>query len=49
MASEVYEHQPLNEDITAISGHYVITGETRLQYLEQEILYVTGYSVVDSS
>lgn len=49
MALEIYEHLPLNIEIRAIAGHQVVTGEIRLPFKDREILYLTGYSVVDSS
>ncbi len=48
-AMEIYTHHALNEEITAISGHYVVNDEIRLPFRDREILYLTGYSVVDSS
>jgi len=49
MATEIYVHHPLLQEIRAIAGHQVITGEIRLPYRNLEILYLTGYSVVDTS
>jgi len=46
---EIYTHSALNEEQTAISGHYVVTSEVRLPFHGREILYLTGYSVVDTS
>ncbi|MFH2131457.1 MAG: hypothetical protein ABIK68_13865 [bacterium] len=47
--SSIYTHYPLNEENNAISGHYVVTDEIRLPFQNREILYLTGYSVVDTS
>ena len=44
-----YIHGELNEEATAIGGYYVFTEETRLPYRDQEILYLTGYGVMDTS
>ena len=49
MASKIYEHQPLNVEIEAIAGHMVVTGEFQLPFEDREVLYLTGYSVLDSS
>jgi hypothetical protein len=44
-----YIHQPLNQEITAISGHYILTEEVRLPFENREILYLKGYAVMDTS
>jgi hypothetical protein len=44
-----YVHQPLNQEITAIGGHYIITEEVRIPFEEREILYLKGYAVMDTS
>ncbi len=47
-----FEHPILNEEVTAIGGHYMITKEERIDYppmAEREILYFVGYAVVDTS
>ncbi|MCD6570570.1 MAG: hypothetical protein J7L53_07705 [Deltaproteobacteria bacterium] len=47
-----FEHPILNEEITAIGGHYMITKEEKLVYpptAGREILYFIGYAVVDTS
>lgn len=49
MTTETYEHHPLLEEVKAIAGYQVITGEVRLPFRDREILYLTGYSVVDTS
>ncbi|MBT4086879.1 MAG: hypothetical protein HN580_12400 [Deltaproteobacteria bacterium] len=49
ISPEIYTHFALNEEHIAISGHYVVTREVRLPFRGREILYLTGYSVVDSS
>jgi len=45
----IYTHYTLNEEITSISGHYAVTSEICMPFENREILYLTGYSVVDSS
>lgn len=44
-----YLHEPLNEEITSISGHYTIDKEERLPFKGREVLYVVGHAIVDSS
>jgi hypothetical protein len=42
-------HQELNQEITAIGGHYVLTREVRLPFHGREVLYLVGCAVVDTS
>ena len=49
LSSAIYTHFGLNEEHTSITGHYVVTSEVRLPFHGREVLYLTGYSVVDSS
>jgi hypothetical protein len=49
MTSSRYEHQPLDEEVRTTAGHQVTTGEFRLPFQEREVLYLTGYSIFDSS
>jgi len=44
-----YVHQPLNQPVTAISGHYLLVKEARLPFLGQEILYLVGHAAFDST
>ena len=44
-----YIHQDLNQEVNAIAGYYVLTKEIRLLFHEQEVLYLTGYVVLDNS
>jgi uncharacterized Fe-S cluster-containing radical SAM superfamily protein len=44
-----YIHPVLNEEIRAISGHYVLIEERRLAYNERKVLYFVGCAVADSS
>jgi hypothetical protein len=44
-----YIHQPLEQEITAIGGHYTVTEELRLPFEGREILYLKGYALLDSS
>ena len=44
-----YTHIELNEEIQAIGGHYVLDKEVRMPYHGEEMLYVVGTGVVDTS
>ncbi len=44
-----YTHQPINKDITSISGHYTLQREVRRQYGDREVLYIVGQAVADSA
>jgi hypothetical protein len=44
-----YAHIPLDEEVQAIGGYYVLEKEVRLPYHGEEVLYVIGMSLVDSS
>jgi hypothetical protein len=44
-----YIHQGLNQEITAIGGHYVLVKETRLLYDGREVLYLVGHAAFDTS
>jgi hypothetical protein len=44
-----YIHPVLNEEIRTISGHYILSSENRLPFNDRQVLYFTGYAVVDSS
>jgi len=44
-----YVHQELNQEVTAIGGHYVLTREARLPFRGREVLYLVGCAVVDTS
>jgi hypothetical protein len=50
MHTEVeYVHQSLNQEITAIGGHYVLVKEARLPYRGREILYLVGHAAFDTT
>jgi hypothetical protein len=49
LMTNCYRHYPLNEEVTAIGGHYVVTREVRLPYRNWEVLYTTGYAVMDTT
>ena len=42
-------HHELNQEITAIGGHYAFLKEGKLPYGEQSILYYVGCAVMDST
>lgn len=44
-----YVHYPLNQEITAIGGHYVVTEEIRHASEGFDILYTLGYGVMDTT
>ncbi len=44
-----YIHQPLNQEIVAIGGRYILFKEVRLKMMEGEVLYLVGCAMVDSS
>ena len=42
-----YTHPELNCEVRAIGGHYVITGEGRLLFQGEEVLYAVGNGIAD--
>lgn len=44
-----YVHQSLNEEITAIGGHYRLVKEARLSYRGREVLYLVGHAAFDTT
>ncbi len=44
-----YAHIPLGEEVHAIGGYYILEKEVRLPFRGEEVLYVIGMSLVDSS
>ncbi len=44
-----YTHSVLGEEREAISGHYSLEKEFSLPFRGRQVLYYTGYSVVDTS
>jgi hypothetical protein len=44
-----YVHPALNEEVTAIGGHYVSEKDDRITIDGRDILYILGYAVVDTS
>ncbi len=44
-----YIHRGLNQQITAIGGHYALVKEVRLPFHGREILYLVGHAAFDTS
>ncbi len=44
-----YRHKELNREYRFISGYYVLTDEIRMVFEGQELLYLTGYGVLDTA
>ena len=44
-----FVHYPLNQEITAIGGHYFFIKEARLPYQGREILYRIACATIDRS
>ena len=47
--SKQHVHQPLNQEVTAIGGHYVLVKEVRLPFQGRELLYLVGHAAFDST
>jgi hypothetical protein len=47
--AERYVHEPLDTEVTAVAGHYVLTREERLAVGGRELLYVLGHAIFDTS
>jgi hypothetical protein len=46
---EPYIHQALNQEVTAIGGHYVLVKEVRLPFQGRELLYLVGHAAFEST
>jgi len=44
-----YTHLELNVEVQSIGGHYILEKEVRMPYHGEEVLYVVGTGVVDTS
>lgn len=42
-------HQGLNQEVTAIGGHYVLVKGMCLPFQGRKVLYLVGYSVFDAT
>jgi hypothetical protein len=47
--TRTYAHIPLDEEVTAIGGYYILEKEVRMPFRGEEVLYVIGMSLIDSS
>jgi len=47
--AQEYVHQLLNQQVTAIGGHYVLVKEARLPFQGQEVLYLIGHAAFDTT
>ena len=47
--SREYVHQPLNQEVTAVGGHYLLVKEVRLPFEGREVLYLVGHAAFDTS
>lgn len=48
-ASKDFTHPQLDEEVTAIGGHYVPVKEVLLPFQDRRVLYIAGYAAVDTS
>lgn len=46
---KTFVHHKINEEIRAVGGQYTLTKEVRMPFGEDEVLYITGYAVFDTS
>jgi hypothetical protein len=44
-----YIHQEMNQEVTAIGGHYVLVKEVRLPFHGRELLYLVGHAAFDTT
>ena len=44
-----HTHHELDQQVTSIGGHYVLTKEVRLPFQGRELLYLTGYALFDTT
>jgi hypothetical protein len=44
-----YVHQTLNQEVTAIGGHYLLVKEVRLPFHGREVLYLVGHAAFDTT
>ena len=42
-----FVHQELNQEVIALSGHYVLVKEARLLFRGRQILYLVGHATFD--
>lgn len=44
-----FVHQPLNQEVTAIGGHYTLVKEERLGFRGRNLLYFLGLAAFDTT
>lgn len=44
-----YSHRELDQEITAIGGHYVFTKEDKVSFKGRQVFYLSGYALLDST
>ncbi|MFC1859240.1 hypothetical protein ACFL9U_14620 [Thermodesulfobacteriota bacterium] len=44
-----YAHPQLDQEVTAIGGHYVLTKEMRIPFRNREVLYFIGHAAFDTT
>jgi hypothetical protein len=44
-----YTHEPLNQEVTAIGGSYLLVKEECLGFQARQVLYLIGHAIFDSS
>lgn len=44
-----YVHRDLNREVTAIGGHYRFDREAQIAFRGQQVLYLCGYALYDTS
>jgi len=47
--TQEYVHRPLNQEVTAIGGHYLLVKEARLPFEGREVLYLVGHAAFDTT
>ena len=47
--AQPYVHQKLNQEVTAIGGHYRLVKEVRMPFQGREIPYLVGHAAFDST
>ena len=48
-AVETFTHPELNKPVTAVGGHYVLTGEQTVVFQGEKLLVFSGHAVFDTS
>lgn len=44
-----YVHQPLNQPVTAIGGHYLLVKEAQIPFQGRKVLYLVGHAIFDTT